>query len=164
MLGTLTAEQQKDLVYAEIDESLVFIRREHALELVALRETLDRCSSWRELRSSVSKERHDELAELCGHEESDPADGDEDDDDFPGSLEGLMADGDYPEWPAQEMLDWMPESVLDSEYASVDDSVHNGEYLLLDPEREAEILALLRAEGYQVTKDEALVSKAAGYR
>lgn len=162
MLATLTEEQAKDLVYAEIEDSLVFLRREHALELVALRKTLDRCSSWRELRSRVSKERYDELAELCGHEDGDPADADEDDDDFGGSVEGLMADGDYPEWPAQEMLDWMPPSVLGSEYAAVDDSVHNGPYLYLDPEKEAEIVALLRAEGYQVTKDERLVNRTTG--
>lgn len=165
MRNTLTAEEMKDLIYGEVAESLVFIPRKQAEELASVWVALGASSTWGEFRARVSTQRFDEFVGLAGDFEDDSGAGapPPDDELFPGTDAGVVCDGDYPEWPAQEMLEWMPQSVLESRYADVDDSIHNGEYLILDPSAEEQILALLRAEGFNTTKDPALVSRAAGY-
>lgn len=47
-----------------------------------------------------------------------------------------IADGDWPAWPAQEMLDWMPEKVKE-EYERVDSSVLNGIFAPVRPGAQA---------------------------
>lgn len=160
----MNEKQRRDLVYAEVDGSLLFLPRKVAVELAAFWEALAYSDTWGEFRGRVSRSRYVEVVKywlgLDGKLAPDayPAD----DESFPGTKFPCIADSLYPEWPAQEMLNWLPESVLDSPHAKVRYSLHNGEYLHINPKREKRILALLRADGYQASKDERLVFCAKG--
>jgi hypothetical protein len=85
-----------------------------------------------------------------------------DEDVFPGYDLPLVADGDYPEWPDQEMLTWMPEQILERPFSRRRASVHNGYFLELDPAAEGEIVVVLTAAGFRCSKDQRLVLKASG--
>lgn len=78
-------------------------------------------------------------------------------DDVPG-----YQDGDWPEWPDQLMLSWLPKQVI-SDFGTVEDSTLNGEYLRLDPSNEGAIVAALSAGGWTCVRDDKLVPDASGY-
>lgn len=172
---------------------LVFLPPDVAEEWANLHRAIYTSRTWREFRSRVSNSRYEEITGLmdgaCNFEDF-YADGLEthptltrqeaveeyrtfeigkerlplDDDPFDWmQIYGLSAVGDglWPEWPEQEMFGWMPE---DLPYAEVQDSIHDGFYLSLDPEHEAEIVAALEQRGYHCVKDQALISEASGYR
>lgn len=71
-------------------------------------------------------------------------------------------DGDWPEWPAREMLKWMPAELL-TRFGRTEASVLNGDYLRIDPRHEAALAAALEGAGWTCIKDDALVSAASGY-
>ena len=85
----------------------------------------------------------------------------EDDDPFDVGDIGPFCDGDWPAWPEQKMLRWLPKDIQ-IEFGTVVDSVHNGEFLVLDAARENEIVAALRQRGHRCTKDDDLVRRACG--
>jgi hypothetical protein len=87
-----------------------------------------------------------------------------DDERFEGRDLGCVADGDYPEWAAQEMLGWLPREILEAPYSTVLPSFLNGPCLRLDPTAEAQIVEALRAAGFRCTRDDALVWRACGAR
>jgi hypothetical protein len=74
----------------------------------------------------------------------------------PGTVEG-----DWPAWPAQEMLYWVPRGIREK-HGERQSSVHNGPFLRLDPEKETEIVAAFRDAGHHLEKHEALVRTASG--
>ena len=59
----------------------------------------------------------------------------------PGSVNGVE-NGDWPEWPEQLMLGWVPRAIQD-EYGKRQGSVLNGPFLVLDEAREDDIISLL---------------------
>lgn len=68
---------------------------------------------------------------------------------------------DWPGWPAQEMLAWVPADVQ-RRYGEVIDTVLSGEYLAF---READLPAIaadLDERGYRCRRDDSLVSRASG--
>lgn len=71
-----------------------------------------------------------------------------------------IRDGDWPEWPAQEMLHWVPESV--QIFGNVRDSCLNGDFLWLDWEKEAEIVTAMADAGYSCRRDDELIEAAHG--
>jgi hypothetical protein len=147
------------LVYGRVDESLVFIQREIAIELATLWDALGSSSTWGEFRKRISSDRFLEVAKLTD------ADGDRiprDDKDFPGYDLPQIADGDYPEWPAQLMLNWVPSETIRASYAKRATSVLNGPVLVLDSMCESAIVSDFRAHGFSVRKDAELVLRASG--
>jgi hypothetical protein len=72
-----------------------------------------------------------------------------------------VCEGDYPEWPEQKMLDWLPAHVC-REFGRVESSVLNGPFLSLDVRRAPEILAALERAGFECRLDEELVRRACG--
>lgn len=78
----------------------------------------------------------------------------------PDSIPGY-ADGDWPAWPARDMLHWMPEEVK-NEYGRVDSSVLNGFFLWLDPDMKHEIASALENHVYQRREDDDFVALAYG--
>jgi hypothetical protein len=71
-------------------------------------------------------------------------------------------DGDWPLWPQQEMLKWMPK-VIQKRYGSEWSSRLNGDALDLSPDHEKGIVKALMRRGYICQKDEQLVRRASGY-
>ena len=73
-----------------------------------------------------------------------------------------LSDGDWPGWPAQEMLEWMPSPVQQA-FGTVEASVINGPYLAPDASQEDALVAALQTEGYCCRRDDTLVRLASGY-
>lgn len=148
------------LVYGKVERSLVFIDRAHAIELAAIWRAIGSASTWGELRALMPEKRY---AALVVARTEDGEEIPSDDAPFTGYDIPGVADGDYPEWPAQEMLMWVPQDILDRSFCQVKDSVFNGRFLILDPSRETEIVDAFQAVGFECVKDQALVSFAAGH-
>lgn len=180
----------KDLVYGEVEGSLVFVPWQQAQDLAMVWSALGSSSTWGEFRSLIPPKRYEETLALMSdaidfdsyfeqESQANPSSREEalsafreidigerlplDDDPFPGYDLPWVADGDYPEWPAQEMLKWMPTVLAREPYGRVEDSVHNGRFLVLDPAREKAILAELAAAGFSCIKDQELVEQACGH-
>jgi hypothetical protein len=70
-------------------------------------------------------------------------------------------DRDWPEWPAQDMKGWVPESVQEA-FGSIVDTTLGGSYLWLDPQREDEILCAMARIGFDCMRDDSLIQSAGG--
>ena len=143
-----------DVVYGELGDALVLIPRDRAEELANVRRAVQGSTTWGELWSRLSEERRAQIAEAFGDEEEVPAhDVTLDDVRVPG-----WDDGDWPEWPAQAMLNWVPAEV---QALGTEGSTRlNGEQLELGPERYVDVVAAMEAAGYAMTRDDALVEQA----
>jgi hypothetical protein len=144
------------LVYAEIDESLVFIERQTAEELAASHAAWNPPQTWGDLRAKIAPDHFDELCRLY----------DEDEPDQNALLDvnefDAYVNGNWPGWPAQDMLAWVPQEVI-SGYGRIDDSFHSGKSLALPPNREDEIVAAFRRHRYECNRADSLVRRACGY-
>lgn len=143
------------LIYGDTGDGLVFIERELAQDLATLRGNYDTWgqayaalspSCWREIEAQL------ENAEVPVPDLMDPYDLDI----VPG-----YADGDWPEWPKQLMLTWMPKPVIE-QFGTAEASVFNGDFLSIDPKFEPEVVAALEAAGWSCVKDELLARAASG--
>lgn len=86
----------------------------------------------------------------------------EDDDAFEPDMIPGHAGGDWPSWPAQEMLEWMPSDVQAC-YGKRITTVFNGDYLRLPEANEADIFALLADQGFTYRRNDGLVEGASGW-
>jgi hypothetical protein len=66
------------------------------------------------------------------------------------------ADGDWPPWPVQEMLTFIPKSIC-AKYGRAQESVLNGPFLELDLKFKSEIVRDLRDAGYHVERNDVLI-------
>lgn len=71
-------------------------------------------------------------------------------------------DGDWPDFLAQSMLDWMPTQIQKT-YGKLGDTTLNGFTLDLPPENLGPIIATLEADGYRCEEDQELLDAADGY-
>lgn len=156
---------QTELVYGEAAEKLVFIPKGTAEELAYLWGALGRSRTWGEFRRMLEA-FPPLLTELLEHYsvyyEDEPyviPAGDEpfNPDDIP-----CHADGDWPAWPAQDMLDWMP-AELQKLWGRVEWSTLNGPYLELNTRDEEAVVAALIQRGYTCVRDDGTVQRASGY-
>ena len=148
------------LVYSRLnDDELVLIPEDQALELAEVQEAIRRAATWGELKSLLPRRRWLQIVQ--GYDEADeplPADAESFDvDKLPG-----YADGDWPEWPAQEMLRWMPKEIQER-FGDVGASMVSGDSLLIDPASEIDVVAALEKAGYICRRDDKLVALASGY-
>jgi hypothetical protein len=102
-------------------------------------------TEYRELRRLKADE--DEVAKASSHESFDP----------PGAFD----DGDWPGWPAQEALKWIPRAIV-QKYGEVEDSVHNGMFLQWKAAA-PKIVAALESAGFALQRDDDLCHLAVGY-
>jgi len=147
-----------ELVYGEIDGSLVFIPREEADELADLYGAL-RLSTWGELRRAVSDERWREILQRLGADEGSPPPGDGEElqaDSIPG-----FAEQDWPEWPAQRMGRWLPRDVI-AGYGQLTDTLMSGTFTWFDPSSAGAIVRDLERLGWTCEEDQALIEAASG--
>ncbi|WP_315773547.1 hypothetical protein [Rhodococcoides kroppenstedtii] len=143
-------------VYGSIDGALIFMPTVRAEELSILRSGF---ATWGDAEQNLNSDTWAGVVEqFDAGEVNVPAD------DEPYDLDAVPghADGDWPAWPARDMLRDVPASVRE-EFGRVEDSVHNGSYLHLDAADEDEIVEALRRHGWTCTRDDLLVRKASGY-
>jgi hypothetical protein len=148
----------RDLVYGQDSANrLVFIPKRHANYLARVWHALYNAKTWVDLKRLVPpaeyrwlRERNDALppSDLRPNAR------------FDYLTMTAAADGDYPGWPAQEMLEWMPEDVQ-ADFGVVQDSVHNGSFLELQGDAKP-IANRLRAFGFRCRRDDRLVLRASG--
>jgi hypothetical protein len=139
-------------------DSLIVMPLAEARRLAALQKALWESRTWGELLSRVANDSKTlaHLRDLVEGELPDAATAFSTDD-IPGH-----ADGDWPLWPAQAMLDWLPSSV--QALGSIAFSNFNGEFLVLDDAEPEEVIARMAAEGIECREDtEGLVASACGY-
>jgi hypothetical protein len=154
-----------EIVYGALESGAVYIPRRYAEGLASLRTALA-SSTWGELRRALSPDAIDSIRERISDLEPD-ADGVEpvvptDDERFTPEVIWGFADGDWPAWPAQRMLDWVPVDIW-QRYGQESDSVFNGEFLEVPTESIDAMADALRATGFVLTRDDSLVASASGY-
>ena len=71
-------------------------------------------------------------------------------------------DGEWPDWPDQDMLNWVPEEIQ-SKLGERTFSFVSGPCLRFSKNNENEIVRAFQDHRYAVEKDERLVSEACGY-
>ena len=149
------------LVLGPIPHGLVVAPRPEAERLAALHRALSASSTWGEFLGALSAanrrafERH-----LAPYVEDDDFDLPPDGAAFaPEQIPGF-SDGDWPAWPPRQALAWVPDDVR--ALGRVEQTVHNGPYLVFDPDAADLVTAALQAAGYEVERDDALVDAACG--
>ncbi len=75
--------------------------------------------------------------------------------------EEFMCDGDWPGWPSQMMLKWMPSEIIE-ECGKVDSSRLNGGFLELRQDRMETVALRLRDRGFECRRNDELVALASG--
>jgi len=156
---TTHALEPEPLIYAEIDDGLVFITATRAQQLVELRDVIPEARTWADVRAGVTDEIWHEL-----RERRDPYDirrlGDSLEAEFEPEQVGW---GDtWPEWPAQAMRKILPHDLLDR-YGVLTDTLLDGTFLHIPTEREDELVSELERRGWSCERDDALVMEASGH-
>jgi hypothetical protein len=144
----------RGLVYGEVHGSLVFIGERLAREQALIYEVLASARTWGELRRRLPAEVHAEMLALREGEGGSPDDGEA----FDAGDFDPYTEGDWPPWPAQLMLDWMPERV--KALGSSEASAISGDSLWLEPRLERDIVGALEGEGFTCRRDDDLVLRA----
>ena len=141
------------LVYGEVQGGLVFIGEQKAREQAEIYGALESATTWGELRRRLPAGARAHLTDLLEEEDEHP-----DAEPFDAGEWDPYVDGDWPPWPAQQMLDWVPERI--QTLGSSEGSAISGDSLSLDPGREREVVAALEEEGFTCRRDDELVRKA----
>jgi hypothetical protein len=152
-------QQDLEIVYGEIYESLAFIPKKRALELAQIHYALQHSKTWGEFKSRVPQRVYDSIMQYF-RMDGEPTP--EDVEPFSSEKVPGYLDGDFPGWPAQEMLAWVPEAIQE-EYGSVESSAFGEPCFEFDPGMELEIVSALQEMSYRCNKDEKLVREACGF-
>lgn len=153
----------QEIVYSARTGQLILIPKARALELAGIHHALKIAQTWGEFKSLIPAHIYEEVVEMMrddfdeGEEIVEPAP------ESPFAPEAVpgYGDGDFPGWPAQEMLDWMPEDIQE-QFGEVRTSVLSGDFLEIAPAHEREVVAALEARGYHCVADVALIEKTYG--
>ena len=154
-----------EVVYGSPDEDLIFIPKELAKRLASIHTAVQSADTWGDLKARLPEAIYDEIINLLEECYEDTDEGPDlppqatdafDAEDIPG-----FADGDWPEWPAQEMLSWVPKDAQ-QRFGKVSPSVLNGDFLEFDTAKTQAIVKALEQYGYTCTEDSNLVAQASG--
>ena len=144
-------------VFDAFDGGLVFIPVVEAQRLSSLNDALESSSTWGEFLSRIANDKdvNAYLEDQYGGELPNL------DDIFdPGEIPGF-ADEDWPSWPKQAMLSWLPASV--QTLGTIADSVLSGSFLRLEEAVASDVVAALRSVGIACEPDTRdLISRACG--
>jgi hypothetical protein len=145
--------------FGDLDQDQsVFLPQTQARALAQLRTALVTASTWEELHSLVPASAWSDVVERYSWGDEPPlAEGP-----FESSQISGFEDGDWPAWPAQEMLGWMPKEIQER-FGTRETSNFNGDFLAIAPARAAEVAQALDALGFSCVRDDALIQTASGY-
>jgi hypothetical protein len=153
--------KNREVVYADYNDELIFLPIELALELAQIRTALDNSKTWGEFQANVPAHVYEEIMEGMKDDEDLEA-LPQPDDTFDAHAIPGYDDGDWPIWPLQEMLNWMPKDIQ-HRFGKVVPSALNGDCLELTAGKTDEIVRALESRGFSCTEDESLVIRACGY-
>ncbi|WP_262285515.1 hypothetical protein [Micromonospora sp. MA102] len=142
------------LVYghATNHDCLAFIDADIAAGEAAEIRALAAARTWGEARQVQMTHLENPAGPEC-YEEDDCAD----DKPFDITELGAIVDGYWPKMVTTRALDVLPQDLQDR-YGEVVLTVHNGEYLQVPLDGEAELVAELRERGYELTRDDDLIN------
>jgi hypothetical protein len=103
--------------------------------------------------AACSAEAHQYIAEFDGYAA---------DDLFDSGQIGAIGDGDWPPWPKQEMLAWVPEDIRER-FGEVQLTTFNGECLSFTEDLAPMLVPAFEAKGFVVTRDDSAVASASGW-
>ena len=159
MLDSKLQPQGRRIIYGELGGELVFIPQARADELIAVRLALHESKTWGELLESLaacSAEAHQYIAEYVGE------DGAAAEDPFDSGQIGAIGDGDWPPWPKQEMLAWVPDDIR-ARFGEIQRTRLSGDALVFTEDQAPVLVAAFEAKGFIVTRDDAAVASASGW-
>ncbi|MFE9914089.1 hypothetical protein ACFYPG_02935 [Micromonospora sp. NPDC005553] len=147
--------QHQHLVYghATAHDCLAFADACTATEEAAEIRALAAAHTWGEARQI----RVTHLWNPAGPEYHEPEDGYGDDQPFDITEVGAVADGNWPPMVTKRAFTVLPQDLQDR-YGKRQVTVHDGDYLEIPLECEAELIAELRQRGYEVTRDDELIN------
>jgi hypothetical protein len=154
--GSDPPPQSTRIIYGELGGELVFIPQARANELIAVRLALAESKTWGELLdrlTACSAEAHQYIAEFDGYAADDP---------FDSGQIGAIGDGDWPPWPKQEMLAWVPDDIRER-FGQIQRTILNGESLTFTEDQAPLLVAAFEAKGFIVTHDDGAVASASGW-
>lgn len=135
-----------DIIYTLAENDfLVFAERHRAESVARIRAACEKSTTWGEFRDALHPQEFLEVLNSLDEEESDvdPSAA------FTGDDVLGYADGNYPEWLQQTMLEWFPTGLIER-FGHVEDSVHNGEFPELPASAADAIATELRLLGHTV--------------
>ena len=140
--------RKKELVIVGVDdgELVVCMTEAFAADYTQLQKALSRATTWAEFRAIAPPDAVSEI-ESTLRESGDPRPRGSkrfEPDSIPGYLEG-----DWPAWPHQVMLSWVPQTVTSLGHQT---STLNGEYLHIESGRVDDVIAELRTAGFRVKR------------
>lgn len=128
-------------------DAAVFAERSMAESVGRTRQAISESATWGELRKALDDEAAAELSVMLSDSDIVRTDDETlDADDIPG-----YADGDYPTWLQQVMLDWFPSDLIDR-YGARSNSVLNGEFIDIPGDCAEEVAEELRQRGHTVER------------
>ena len=137
-------------------DTLVFIPAERATELAAIHFAIAKATTWHRFVEMIPVHVWSQLLQDLEDNDSTP----DLDSKFDAGMLGVE-DGDWPDWPEQEMMEWLPPEAVAS-YATVHQSVINGPFLSIDPTLLADVVEALESAGHTCRRDDALIAQACG--
>jgi hypothetical protein len=151
-------DPNKDLVYGQSDFAggLVFVPRTKAKELASLVTAARESKTWGEFRARIPEACWDEIRENI----ADPGDPEpEENAEFdPNEIPG-WEEYDWPGWPAQLALEWVPESIRQS-FGKTEGTMISGDFLDLSEADPDEVVSAFEQAGYLCEEDYELVATA----
>ena len=159
----MISEHDRSLVFGiyRNNNEIVFIPRRDAEALAAVRQALA-APTWGDFKQAAPDRHYRELVELYRHA-TEPPRGTEPPptDAFPGQDLPWVADGDWPPFPATQMLDWVPAGIQ-QQFGRIEHDRLGHEWLAFDAQDEAALVAAFAENGYNLSRDDTLIRKATG--
>lgn len=149
-----------EIVYGNRHGDLIFIPKDLAEDLATLHFALETSKTWGEFKANAPDQMYEEVIALVNDDDN-PEVLPQPEETFDSASIPGYADGDWPLWPRQYMLEWIPKDIQ-VRFSRILDSVLNGEYLQFDPENTQEIVELLEKHGYSCSEDLPLIESAHG--
>ncbi|MEV0723812.1 hypothetical protein AB0I37_13640 [Micromonospora purpureochromogenes] len=139
-------------------DCLAFADAVTAAEEAAEIRALASARTWGEARQV----RMTHLWNPAGPDYEDPEDGYADDEPFVITELGAVMDGRWPRMVTTRAFEVLPQDLQDR-YGKREFTLHDGDYLEIPLEGEAELVAELRGRGYDVTRDDELINLLDGF-
>jgi hypothetical protein len=144
--------QDDDIVYGVLwDAELLFLPRWWIKDQLSISDALS-SGTWGEVKAALDPDTYQDLLDRWSAGDGEPGP----DEPFDPDEIGGYRDGDYPTWPAQYMLDWMPDEIR-QKFGSVGYSRVSGSALSLEPEDKDAIVQALEKLGYRCVEDQQLI-------
>ena len=148
--------QNRQLVYGVIGDELVIMPVDRARYLALTWKAMTKAKTWGALRTLAPPRAYREILAFQGSPRSIRAGHP-----FDYYVMTPVPDGDYPGFPRQEVMGWMPTEVLQA-FSRMEETTMNGTYPSLDAMETRELVASLRRCGYRCRRSQRLIEAAHG--